>query len=254
MHPGKARSHACCLVVLAHMLTGCGAAAASSAVRPAETPARSENFAPSVPAASAPTALAGASPASADATSPSELTTGAELVYEATFSIGVYQVARAIEELLLVAQGVGGQLVLRGDDRVVFRVPRERFQEALMRIDRIGDVQHRDVHAEDVGQKHRDLQVRLRNARAMRDRLEKLLDHAGNVKDSLEIEEQLSRITEEIERLAAELAALGERIAYSKITVVFQARPSQQLHNDVVRLPFSWLKTLGLATLLDLRE
>jgi hypothetical protein len=252
MHPGKACRHAVCLVLLAHTLAGCGGAAATSAALTAETPARSEQLAPSEPAA--PGTHAGAAPASADAASASGLTVGAELVYEATFSIGVYQVARAIDEVLLVAQAVGGQLVLRGDDRVVFRVPRERFQDALGRIDRIGDVQHRDVHAEDVGQKHRDLQVRLRNARAMRDRLEKLLDHAGNVKDSLEIEAQLSRITEDIERLAAELAALGEQIAYSKIIVVFQPQPSEQLHNDVVRLPFSWLKSLGLATLLDLRE
>jgi hypothetical protein len=249
MEPGKARRRANHLVVLALALPGCGGVAPGVAARSPESVAPSETTAraPAPPSTNK-------APASPEAAPTSELTSAAELVYEATLSVGVYQVDRAIEELLAIARGVSGQLVLRGDDRVVFRVPRDRFQEALARVDGIGDVQHRDVHAEDVGEKHRDLQVRLRNARAMRDRLEKLLDHAANVKDSLEIEAQLSRVTEDIERLAAELAALGERIAYSKITVVFQPRPTQQLHNDVVRLPFSWLKTLGLATLLDLRE
>lgn len=176
------------------------------------------------------------------------------LVYEATLSIAVYQVDKAITDLLIEARSLEGQIVQRGDDRVTFRVPRARFEEALARADKVGDVLHRDVRAEDVGDQYRDLDVRLRNARAMRDRLEQLLVRAGNVKDSLEIEAQLSRVTEEIERLSGQLQLLSHRIAYSKITVLFQPRHAEHLQREVVRLPFPWLESLGLGTLLDLRE
>jgi hypothetical protein len=178
------------------------------------------------------------------------------MVYEATLTVAVYQVERGITDLLAIARALEGQVVQRGDDRLIFRVPRARFEEALARADQVGDVLHRNVHAEDVGDEFRDLEVRLRNARAMRDRLEHLLQRAGNVKDALEVEAQMSRVTEEIERLAGQLQLLGHRIAYSKITVLFQPRHEETLtlRKEVVRLPFPWLGSLGLGSLLELEE
>ena len=176
------------------------------------------------------------------------------LVYEASVTVGVYQVEQAISAVLATSRELGGQIVVRNDAQVVFRVPRARFEEALTRIDKVGDVLHRDVRAEDVGDRYRDLEVRLRNSRAVRDRLAELLVRANTVEDSLKIEAQLGRVTEEIERLAGELELLGSRVAYSKVTVLFQARHTEQVHEDVMRLPFPWLKTLGLPKLLDLQE
>jgi len=176
------------------------------------------------------------------------------LAYEASVTVGVYQVEQAITSVLAASHELGGQIVVRNDAQVVFRVPRARFEEALGRIDKIGDVVHRDVRAEDIGDRYRDLEVRLRNSRAVRDRLAELLSRANNVEDSLKIEAQLGRVTEELERLAGELELLGSRVAYSKITVLFQARHTEQVHEDVMRLPFPWLKTLGLPKLLDLQE
>lgn len=176
------------------------------------------------------------------------------LAYEASVTVGVYQVEQAISAVLAASRELGGQIVIRNDAQVVFRVPRARFEEALGRIDQVGDVVHRDVRAEDVGDRYRDLEVRLRNSRAVRDRLAELLARANNVEDSLKIEAQLGRVTEEIERIAGELELLGSRVAYSKITVLFQARHTEQVHEEVMRLPFPWLKTLGLPKLLDLQE
>jgi hypothetical protein len=160
------------------------------------------------------------------------------LAYEASVTVGVYQVEQAITSVLAASRELGGQIVVRNDAQVIFRVPRARFEEALARVDKVGDVVHRDVRAEDVGDKYRDLEVRLRNARAVRDRLAELLARATTVEDSLKIEAQLGRVTEEIERLAGELELLGSRVAYSKVTVLFQARQTEQVHEDVMRLPF----------------
>jgi hypothetical protein len=224
-----------------------------------------EKTAPAGDIAAAPAPMQQSAPAQeaqppADAPAPERPSTPANapaqdfLIYEATLSIAVYQVEKGMTDLLALARELQGQVVERGDDRIVFRVPRVRFDEALARADHVGDVLHRDVHAEDVGDQVRDLDVRLKNARAMRDRLEQLLARAANVKDSLEIESELSRTTEEIERLSGQLQLLGHRIAYSKITVSFQARHTENLNGKLVKLPFPWLETLGLGTLLDLRE
>lgn len=176
------------------------------------------------------------------------------LVYEATLTLGVYQVSHAMDGVMGVARSLGGHLISRDDLRVTFRVPRESFETALSKLDAVGDVVHRDVHAEDVNDQYRDLEVRLKNARAMRDRLEQLLSRAGTVEDSLKIENQLSRITEEIERLSGTLALLGHRVEFAKITVAFQVRHTEEVRSVALRLPFSWLGSLGLSNLLRLEE
>jgi hypothetical protein len=238
---------------------GCGAAMSKDAVAPSPPAGGAAEFAPMDAApAQAPAPQA---PSRAKTEAPQEVSGGGKarasaelLAYEASVTVGVYQVEQAISAVLAASRELGGQIVIRNDAQVVFRVPRARFEEALGRIDQVGDVVHRDVRAEDVGDRYRDLEVRLRNSRAVRDRLAELLARANSVEDSLKIEAQLGRVTEEIERIAGELELLGSRVAYSKITVLFQARHTEQVHEEVMRLPFPWLKTLGLPKLLDLQE
>lgn len=191
------------------------------------------------------------SPAGSPATAPEP---SAQLLYEATITMGVYQVSQAMDGVMDVPRLLGGHVISRDDLRIAFRVPRARFDEALKKLEGIGDVIHRDIHAEDVSDQYRDLEVRLKNARAMRDRLEQLLSRANTVEDSLKIENQLSRITEEIERLSGALALLGHRVDFSKITVLFEVRHADQVRNEPLRLPFTWLGTLGLSHLLQLKE
>src|SRR5262245_4267636 len=66
------------------------------------------------------------------------------LAYEASVTLGVYQVEQSISAVLSASRELGGQIVVRNDEQVVFRVPRARFEEALASIDKIGDVVHRD--------------------------------------------------------------------------------------------------------------
>lgn len=240
---------------------GCGAAMAKDAVAPsppsggAELAAMDAVPAPAAPAhAPSPQAPSRAKTEVAQDASGKARASAELLAYEATVTVGVYQVEQAVTAVLDTSRELGGQIIVRNDAQVVFRVPRARFEEALGRVDQVGDVVHRDVRAEDVGDRYRDLEVRLRNSRAVRDRLAELLARANSVEDSLKIEAQLGRVTEEIERIAGELELLGSRVAYSKITVLFQARHTEQVHEEVMRLPFPWLKTLGLPKLLDLQE
>jgi len=137
----------------------------------------------------------------------------------------------------------------------VFQVeagPRARFDEALGSVEKHGDVLHRDVTAEDVTDEYADLDVRLKNARAMRDRLQQLLQNAA-VKEAIDIEKELGRVTEDIERMEGKLKLLSDQIAFSTITVTFQPIDQNPVH-DLARLPLPWLKDLGLAELLNVKE
>jgi len=96
-----------------------------------------------------------------------------------------------------------------------------------------------------------DMQTRLKTKRAMQERLQQLLAQAKNVEEALAVERELARITEEIESMEGRLKVWRELVAFSTITVVFQAQPTDKI-NSTVRLPFPWLNELGLPSLLNL--
>ena len=103
---------------------------------------------------------------------------------------------------------------------------------------------HRDIQAQDVTDEFVDTEIRIKNARAMQVRLKVLLEKA-NVKEALEIEKEMRRVTEEIELLEGKLKLLKDKIAFSTITVAFEARGST-IQTTRIKLPFPWLTQLGL--------
>lgn len=174
------------------------------------------------------------------------------LIYTAHVTMSVYQVAPALDAIEGIARALGGYLESRNDTQIQIRIPRARFDEALHKVEASGDVVHRDVTAQDVTDAYFDLEARLKNARAVRDRMQALLEKAA-VKEAIEIQKELERVTGEIEVLEGKLKLLSSKIAYSTIDVAFQPRASAALQL-APRLPFTWLGELGLPKLMNLES
>jgi len=179
-------------------------------------------------------------------------TSGPLLIYTAELHLAVYEVERTQEEVLGAIDELDGFLARRSDTTIVVRVPAARFEEALEAIEGAGDVLHRNIEVQDVSEEFRDLAIRIRNAEAMRDRLEQLLQRAESVEDALEIERELQRLTDFIERMKGRQRFLADRIAFSTITIQFSSRATEQPPTDEFRLPFDWLNELGVTRLLSL--
>ena len=174
------------------------------------------------------------------------------LIYTARVTMAVYQVEQGLAAVEKIARDNGGYLAVKQDKEITIRVPRNRFDPALAQIDKLGDVLHRDIQAQDVTDEFVDTEIRIKNGRAMQVRLKILLDKA-NVKEALEIEKEMKRVTEELELLEGKLKLLKDKIAYSTITVAFEPRGST-IQATRIKLPFPWLQQLGLPTLLQLTE
>ena len=187
-----------------------------------------------------------------EAKGPRDVSAKQYLVYTATFNMAVYQVEIGLDRTEALAKELGGYLSSRGDNEITIRVPRDKFNVALDRIAQLGEVIHRDVKALDVTDEYVDTESRLRNARVMRDRLQALLQKAA-VKEALEIEKELARVTQELELLEGKMKALKDRITFSTITVRFEPRVSSGVESRT-KLPFPWIHQLGLPTLLTLEE
>jgi hypothetical protein len=175
------------------------------------------------------------------------------LVYTAQLTLAVYRVPEGLAEVEAIGKSLGGYLASRQDNAITIRVPRDRFEEAVGRVAKSGDVVHREVNALDVTDEYVDLEIRLKNARAMRDRLATLLEKAP-VKEALEIEKELGRVTAEIESMEGKLKLLRDRVAFSTITVTFAPRGPSGVHDTKLNLPYPWLDDLALPSLLDLRS
>jgi hypothetical protein len=176
---------------------------------------------------------------------------GPLLIYTANVQLAVFEAKKGLDAAEKLARESGGYLVRRDDHSITFRVPSGKFEGVLADVLKLGDVLHRDVSVRDVTDEFYDLQVRLKNLEAMRDRFEELLKRAQKVEEALAVERELERVAGEIERLKGRLKLLKELIAFSTITIEFQARPVDQV-GSAVKLPFPWLDQLGLSDLLKL--
>ncbi|WP_437939436.1 DUF4349 domain-containing protein [Sorangium sp. So ce341] len=174
------------------------------------------------------------------------------LVYTAQVAMAVFEVGASLGKVEELARDLGGFLARRDDRAITIRVPAARFDEALKRLEGLGDILQRNVVAEDVTEEFLDLGVRIRNARVVRDRLEKLLEKAAKVEESIQLERELARVTSELERLEGRLKFLRDRVAFSTLTVSFQPRSTETITPSGPRLPIDWLNELGLSRLLNL--
>jgi hypothetical protein len=109
--------------------------------------------------------------------------------------------------------------------RIVIRVPSEEFDATVAEIESMGTVRTARTSTEDVTDQLVDIEARLENLRAERDRLRELYQQANETEDVLAVQRELADVQKEIERLEARRASLERDVAYSTITVHITEEP-----------------------------
>lgn len=123
--------------------------------------------------------------------------------------------------------------------RVIIRILPLKFDLVIERITKLGRVERQEVSGRDVTEEYVDLKARLSNAYKVRARLREILEErAKKVADILEVEKELERVGEKIERLEGKLRYLRNQVDLSTITI--------RLHEPkkVVRVELGFLKRL----------
>lgn len=173
------------------------------------------------------------------------------IIYSAQFVLAIYEVDATQRALADAAREAGGHVDALDSRSITLRVPADRFEAFLATVEGTGQVVDRRLQAQDVGEQFRDLQIRLANLTAMRDRLEQMLQRAATVQEALAVERELERITVELESLRGRLRYLADRVSFSTITVSFDVLRRDPITADAPsQLPVRWLRTLGLSNLL----
>ena len=106
---------------------------------------------------------------------------------------------------------------------VTIGVPADQFETAMRRFRAIAlRVLDENASGQDVSDEYVDLQSQLVNLEATRDRIRKFLDDAQSVEESLSVNNELSKIEADIEKIKGRMNYLSNRSAFSTITVTFE--------------------------------
>ncbi len=104
------------------------------------------------------------------------------------------------------------------------RVPAPELDRTMDAVAILGDEERRSVSAADVTERYADLETRLRNNTALRERLQQLLGRASDVEDVLAIEKELNRIQSEIETMQARFDRLKSEVEFSALSINLQRK------------------------------
>jgi hypothetical protein len=107
---------------------------------------------------------------------------------------------------------------LRG--QVVVKVLPENLDLFLQKLRGLGELKNQTVGTEDVTKAYFYIDSRLKNARVMEQRLiEMLKTKTGKVSDLLQVEKELGRVREEIEKMQGELKYWDSQIQFATVTI-----------------------------------
>ncbi|SHE69286.1 Putative zinc-finger [Caldanaerobius fijiensis DSM 17918] len=135
-----------------------------------------------------------------------------KIIKNAYLTITVTDIDSAYERAVRYAEAIGGFVVnsniIKSETKsckIVARVPQEKLGDYIESLKELGDISQISISGDDITRDYMDVDARLRNKEAERDRLQKLMDKATNIDEILKIEEQLSRINTEIDQYITQL-------------------------------------------------
>lgn len=103
--------------------------------------------------------------------------------------------------------------------RIIVRIPGEKFNLAIDEIKKAGKLKSISISGQDVTQEYIDLQSRLKNYQAQEKVLLDLMNKSTNVKDSIEVQKELSNVQGEIEVIKGRINYLDNMVGFSTIDV-----------------------------------
>jgi hypothetical protein len=143
---------------------------------------------------------------------------------------------KRLAEILQRHGGYVGQMTTsapEGADRkfsATLRVPANQLDAAIAEVKVLGRVESESQSGEEVTAQYIDLQARLSNARNTEQRLTELLRRqTGKLDEVVTVEEKISEVREEIERMDAEQKSLSRRVDFGTLSVSFSEERKTQL-------------------------
>jgi hypothetical protein len=102
---------------------------------------------------------------------------------------------------------------------LVLRIPARRFDEAMLALRELGDVERQQITGRDVTAEFVDLQARLRIAKARRTVLLRLMTSADTIPEILQVQNHLDDVQLRIEQIEGQLRFINDQVAEARVRV-----------------------------------
>ena len=151
------------------------------------------------------------------------------IVYTGTMDLEVTDLPAAVANAEQLVRGLGGHVASSHatdsehskSASVTYRIPAERWSEALNGLRGLGRVEAESTESEDVTAQVVDLDARIANLQATEGALQAIMDRATTISDVLKVQAELTSVRSNIESLTAQRALLSSRAALATLTVGF---------------------------------
>lgn len=154
-------------------------------------------------------------------------------------TIVVDDVQATVDKITALARELGGWVVSTNriekySGFISFRVPAEALDAATFRLREIAaEVKEEVSESRDVTDEYFDLEARLNNQKATQIVLLKLMERSETVEDALKVQQTLTGVQEEIERLHGRIKLLEETSAFSLVRVNLELEPREMAVEEI---------------------
>jgi len=105
---------------------------------------------------------------------------------------------------------------------VTLRIPKDKFNEALDKVRKIGKVERINTHSQNVNREYADLQSRLKTAMIVYNKMMKAIEgRKVTIPEAMRLESELTPVTNRIEAIKADIEKLNNLTSFTTITVSF---------------------------------
>lgn len=159
--------------------------------------------------------------------------------YQVSMTLEVKEFDRAKSRLREIMEAEGGYMAQANfvetpnqprRANLVMRVPAMKLATILGQVRDLGGVREEHLNSEEVTEQVVDLEARLKNARSTEQRLIDVLNNrTGKVGDILQVEQEIARTREQIERMEAQRQNLLKRVEMANLTLTLVEESKAEL-------------------------
>jgi Domain of unknown function (DUF4349)/Putative zinc-finger len=172
------------------------------------------------------------------APAPNPTLTNRKLIRNATVDLEVASFDEAMQKITTFANEEKGYVATTNSEKqangklkgeVIVKVLPESLDRFLQKIRSLGELKNQSIETEDVTKEYFDTDARLKNARVMEQRLiDMLKTKTGKVSDLLQVEKELGRVREEIEKMQGELKYWDSQVQFATVTISLAEKDLEQ--------------------------
>jgi len=172
------------------------------------------------------------------AEAPAPASANRKLIRNATVQLEIVSFDDAVQKITAFANEEHGYVAttnsekqangkLRGE--VVVKVLPENLDRLLQKLRGLGELKNQTLGTEDVTKAYFDTDARLKNAHVMEQRLIDMLNvKTGKVADLLQVEKELGRVREEIEKMQGDLKYWDSQVQFATVTIALAEKDMEE--------------------------